>query len=220
MANDNILLTVRGTPIAADLEATRVLHNETAGSPQGIAAARSLGDLSHMVYMPVADRGAAPNELLFIDFWETAKGIGDFFANPMVQQQGAKLFASKEPTLWMQARGGFSFDMPAPSQAAGRYVGMIRVPVTTPEAAVATFAAVGARNLRDARRRGQMSHQILFKLAAPNEPAELLGLDLWSSLDGLGEHYRADHMKELGSVFAGKPITSVWQQAAGKWSEW
>ena len=36
-----VLLTVRGTTVPKTLEEARVLHNQTAGSPQGIAAAGS-----------------------------------------------------------------------------------------------------------------------------------------------------------------------------------
>ena len=51
---DPVVLTVRGTLVPASLEAARVLHNDTAGSEQGIAAARSLGDLSHKVFAPAS----------------------------------------------------------------------------------------------------------------------------------------------------------------------
>jgi hypothetical protein len=47
------LLTIRGTLAPTSLEAARQVHNQTAGAPDGVAAARSLGDLSHMVYVPV-----------------------------------------------------------------------------------------------------------------------------------------------------------------------
>ena len=46
------LLSIRGTLSAPTLEESRSIHNETAGAPANVAAAQSLGDLSHMVYVP------------------------------------------------------------------------------------------------------------------------------------------------------------------------
>ena len=53
------LLTVDGTPAATDREATAHAHNMAAGSDQGVAAARSFGDLSHAVYVPGRRRAPA-----------------------------------------------------------------------------------------------------------------------------------------------------------------
>ena len=60
-----------------------MLHNDTAGSQAGIAAARALGDLSHKVYAPVVmpQSGAKEGEVLFMDWWQDPKGLMDFFAN-------------------------------------------------------------------------------------------------------------------------------------------
>src|ERR1700722_19335672 len=95
-----VLLTVRGAYIPDTLEAMRVLHNSTAGSEQGIAAARSLGDLSHNVYAPHDKQAASDaNEILFLDWWDSPKGIRDFFSNEQVQQQGARLFSSRDASV-------------------------------------------------------------------------------------------------------------------------
>src|SRR5882757_6404920 len=86
-----VLLTVRGKTIPKSLEEMRVLHNQTAGSPPGIAAARSLGDLSHKAFAPCLrspQSGAEAGELLFLDVWLHPKGIMDFFSNEQVIQQG------------------------------------------------------------------------------------------------------------------------------------
>jgi hypothetical protein len=50
----SVLLTVRGQVVPPTQAAVRELHNHQAGSDEGIAAARALGDLSHKVYTPVA----------------------------------------------------------------------------------------------------------------------------------------------------------------------
>ena len=41
------LLAIRGTLAPKTLEDARKTHNETAGAPANVAAARGLGDLSH-----------------------------------------------------------------------------------------------------------------------------------------------------------------------------
>jgi hypothetical protein len=221
-----VLLTVRGTYIPDSLEAMRVLHNSTAGSEQGMAAARSLGDLSHNVYAPSLSSkhaGAKSGELLFIDWWDSPKGIMDFFSNPQVQQQGGKLFSKRDATLWMPARGSSSYHLYVPKAHPERYVGIVRGTVKSPEHALGVFAAVDTKAQRDARRRGLISHELFIKLNAPGEspPSELLGLDLWSDFAGMTEHY-ADptHMLVLGDAFTAQPQASVWEQASGHWSEW
>jgi hypothetical protein len=127
-ANDSLVfLTVRGTLVPRGLEAACKVHNETAGSPDGIAAARALGDLSHKVYAPVPGiPGASQGELLFFDWWKTAEGIGTFFSDPRVHGMASQLFSQREGTVWMPARGAFGFDLPAPASRPDRYVGMVR----------------------------------------------------------------------------------------------
>jgi hypothetical protein len=220
-----VLLVVRGTPLPKTLEEMRVVHNDTAGSPPGIAAARALGDLSHMVYAPLAagkQTTTSSNELLFMDVWVTPKGIMDFFANEQVVQQGTKLFSSRDATVWMPATGSYSYHLPAPRGKSDRYVGIVRGPISSPEAAIDVFRAADIGGQQDARRRGLLSHQIFIKLNAPGDaPLELLGVDVWSDLAGMNEHYGdAKHMGALKDAFSGQPQTSRWEQAPGQWSEW
>jgi hypothetical protein len=222
-----VLLTVRGKPLPKTLEEMRVTHNATAGSPPGIAAARALGDLSHMVYAPLSaeTRSSVPesNELLFLDVWVHPKGIMDFFSNENVVQQGTKLFASREATIWMPAEGSYSYSLPAVRGKPDRYVGIVRGAVASPEAAVDVFRAADVAGQQDARRRGILSHHIFIKLPAPGDaqPLELLGVDVWNDLSGMNEHYGdAKHMAPLGKAFSGVPQTSRWEQAPGQWSEW
>ena len=220
----NVFLTVRGQTKAETIDAARIAHNDTAGSPQGIAAARSFGDLSHKVYVPVTGgrSSAKPGEILFHDLWEAPEGLMQFFAVPEVQAQGAKLFHAKDPTVWMPARGAYTFHMPAPARKNERLVGMIRGKIASPEKAIDVFRAATAKNVRDARRRGQISHELYIKMNAPgdNSPLELLGVDVWFDGDGMREHYSGMEMSALAPVFTGPPDASIWQQAPGDWSEW
>jgi hypothetical protein len=223
---DYVLLTVRGTLAPKTLEETRVLHNETAGSAPGMAAARALSDMSHTVFAPVMGlgdlSGAKQNELMFIDYWEDPQGLMKFFGDPRVGEQGSKLFTSKDPTVWMPAVGAYSFDFPATNAAKSRYLGVFRSQVKSPEKTVEVWRKLIQSRVRDARRRGQLSHHLFFRLPAPGEslPPEVVGLDLWSSLDGLKEHYSdRSAYGAMNDILAGAPQASVWEQPAG-FNEW
>jgi hypothetical protein len=219
-----VLLTVRGTLAPKTLADARTLHNATAGSPEGIAGARALSDLSHTVYGPAEAAGglsgAKPGELLFLDHWADPAGLQQFFSNKDVQASAGRMFSARDGSVWMAARGAYRFQVPATAANPARFVGMVRGPVGSAEKAVAAFAALVTKNLRVARVRGQLSHDLYVRLGAPGEPVEILGLDTWSTLEGLGEHY-ADpaSMTGLGDVFTGAPAASVWEQATG-FSEW
>ncbi len=214
-----VTLTVRGTSVRTG-DAMRVLHNETAGSPQGIAAARSLGDLSHKVFAPLGG-DAKPDELLFLDVWVDPAGIQKFFAHPDVAAQGAQLFKHKDPTVWMPARGSYSYSLPAARDKHERYVGIVRGPIASPEQAIEIFRAIDRGAVADARKRGLLSHELFIKLGPPGAPLELLGIDVWCDRAGMDAHYDdPTHMQGLGKAFTGEPSASTWQQAPGMWSEW
>jgi hypothetical protein len=217
-----VLLTVRGTLVPKSLEAACTLHNETAGSAPGIAAARALGDLSHKVYSPVEGaKGAEPGELLFLDVWTSAEGIAKFFSNAHVQEQGSRLFSKRDAAVWTMPSGAFGFNLPAPRGKNDVYLGVVRGPAASREKAIEVFRNVLAPKLMDARRRGQLVHQIFFKAPMPGDtgPIELLGLDVWCDAAGMQEHYR--ELSGYEKAFSGMPQTSVWEQArGGAWSEW
>lgn len=219
-----VFLTVRGKHRARDLEGARKLHNEIAGTPQSIAAARALSDLTHNVFVPLEDAPTSPpsNELLFLDVWEDPKGIMDFFASKDVQKGGEALFSSRDATVWMPARGAFGFDLPAPSRRADRLIGMVRGPIGSPEKAIEVFRKETQKRVHEARKLGQMSHQLYVKIAPPGDrgPLELLGIDVWFDAKGMGEHYQALDMGALAPAFTGAPDATVWTAAPGEWAEW
>jgi hypothetical protein len=219
-----VALTVRGTLIPKNLEAARVLHNETAGSQPGIAAARALSDLSHKVYAPCLkskQSQAKAGEILFLDNWGSFKGLMEFFANVHVQEQAGKMFSQRDGSVWMAARGAFSYHLPAPMAKPARYVGIVRGPIAQPEKTIEIFRGVDEKAQRDARRRGLLSHELFVKVAQPGEPLEILGIDHWCDFDGMSEHYADQtHMSALGGAFSGRPDPTVWEQAPGEWNEW
>ena len=216
------LWTVRGqvtTPTAAH---ARELHNATAGSPDGIAAARALGDLSHNVYTTAGD-GAAADELLFIDYWNSPTGLAQFFADPQVQAGGAQLFTEQEGVLWAPTTGFGNYHLATANGAAVTGVGLLRVGVSSIESAAPAFNAYAATTINTARRYGQVAHTTWSRLPNPGEtiPPEVIGVDLWSDLEQMNAYYQLGlGFEHLGPVFTGQPQTSVWRAAEGQWTEW
>jgi hypothetical protein len=215
------LLTVRGKvrPAVAD---TRELHNQTAGSSDGIAAARALGDLSHNVFT-TAGNGADPDELLFIDFWNSPTGLGQFFATEQVQAGAAALFTQFEGILWGPTTEFGNFHLLPPAGATVAGVGMLRATVSSLEAAAPAFNAYGAATINTARRYGQLAHSTWSRLPNPGETIapEVLGVDLWSNLEQMAAFYELGlGFDKLGPGLADQPRTSVWRAAEGEWAEW
>jgi hypothetical protein len=221
-----VVLIIRGTLVPKSNEEARALHNQTAGSEPGIAAPRASGDLIHKVYASASMGTMAPGkpgELLFVDVWADARGLMEFFANPDVQAQAARLFSARDASVWMPARASSSYHLPAPAGRNDRFVGMLRAPIASPHQALEVFRAVDTKAQRDARRRGLMSHELFIKVDPPGQtsPPELLGIDVWHDFQGMTEHYSDEaHMSGLRGAFAGAPDASVWAQAPGLWSEW
>jgi hypothetical protein len=214
--SETVLLTIRGKHRAPSVEAARELHNGTAGLPESIAASRALGDLSHKVYVPAKE---GDDELLILDVWRDPAGIQAFFSDHNVQAGGARLFSERDPVVWMPAAGSLSFHLPAPIGKGERFVGILRARVKSPQEAIAAFRESVVKGLSDARRLGQIGHEIFIRLGSPSDPAELLGVDLWFDAAGMMEYYQK-HMGGLAGAFAGAPATSVWKQPVGHWIEW
>jgi len=215
------LLTVRGTTATPSLDAARATHNATAGAPQSAAGARSLGDLSHNVFAPISPE--LSGQLLFIDFWNSLSGLGNFFANPHVQEAAGQLFSKRDGIVWSRLDGFGDLHLLVPSGRSSAAVGLIQVSVTSLEAAAAAFTAYASATINTARSYGIVSHSTWARVPNPGEPAtsEVIGLDLWMDADRMNEYYDLslgfDH---LGPVFAGAPDTSVWRSAPGEWVEW
>jgi len=222
LSQPSVLLSVRGKTIPTDRDAARNLHNQTAGSPEGIAGARALGDLSHSVFTPLPGTpGTEENELLFLDVWKDASGIGTFFSNEQVQQGAAMLFSEREAVIWMPAEGAFGFELTAPMSLKGRYLGIARGAIDDPQQTIDVLRKVHEPGLSDVRRLGQLSHQLYIRVPMPGESAQLeaIGVDMWADAAGMGEHYAA--LTGFEAAFSGDVHTSVWEQGpGGTWTEW
>jgi hypothetical protein len=215
-----LLLTVRGKPIPSSVEASRELHNATAGAPQSVAGARALGDLSHNVYVPL---GADQDELLFLDYWNSPTGLGQFFADPQVQAAAGQLFAERDGVVWAAAEGYGSWSLPVPFGRAAAGVGLLRVAVSSIEGAAAGFSAYSAATVSTARSHGLVSHSTWTRVPAPGESpvAEVIGVDMWSDAEKMNAYYALGiGFEHLGPNFAGQPTSSTWRTAPGEWAEW
>jgi hypothetical protein len=215
-----LMLTVRGRTTQSSVEDSRRMHNATAGAPPSVAAAQSLGDLSHNVYV---SRGEGSGEVLFIDFWNSQSGLGGFFSNPQVQASADQLFASRDAAVWAPAPefGEVALTVPAGRSVVG--VGLLRATATSLEKAASAFSAYLAATVNLARRHGLVAHRVLTRVPNPGEQPslEFIGVDLWMDLAEMDRYYELGAGYDLlGPAMAGQPDTSIWESAPGNWTEW
>jgi hypothetical protein len=124
--------------------------------------------------------------------------------------------------VWTSANDFRSFVIPTPAHKTDRYVGLVRGTVRSRDAAKAAFDKI-AETINAARKEGQVSHEIFFRLPEPGQPAslDLLGVDVWMDAEGMGRFYSdPKHLAPLKDVFSGAPAMSTWKQPAGNWIEW
>lgn len=215
------LLTVRGRTTAASVDEARKIHNDTAGAPPSVAAARSLGDLSHNVFTGYGDGNR--DELLFLDFWNSLSGLGQFFGDPQVQAAAGLLFATRDNPVWAPAPSFGSFHLAMPSGSAATGLGIIRAKVTSFGDAADAFRAYADATINVSRRHGIVSHNLYVKVDAPGAPAEpeVIGVDVWLDADAMAAYYEMSlGFEHLGPAFAGAPDSTVWHAAPGGWTEW
>jgi len=222
-ANIVYQLSIHGKLAPKTLEAARTLHNQTAGDPQNVAAARALGDLSHMVYVPADHAGPEAGEFLILDLWNSMDGLNQFFANPQVQHQGGLIFAERDPVVWTPAEGFTSYNLPTPAGQNDRYVGVVRGLVRSRAEARTLHNTLVSKAINKARARSNFSHQAYFRLTPPGVPEslEFFAVDVWWNLEGMGKHYEdPEFMSAFMEMFAAPPIATVWVHPGGEWVEW
>jgi hypothetical protein len=218
------LLAIRGTLKAPTLEAARKIHNETAGNPANVAAAKSLGDLSHMVYVPMGQpTNGGAGEFLILDVWNNLEGLNQFFANHQVQEQAGMIFESRDPVVWTPAKGFFNYHLPAPYGKNDRIVASVRGMLPSLETGERVHNEIVGSQVNAARMAGDMSHDAYLRLTPPGTPesCEFFAVDVWMSGEGMQKYYdNPEFLTGFSKLFAGQPTTSVWQQPAGDWVEW
>jgi len=216
------LLAIRGTLAPKTLASARSIHNETAGAPANVAAARSLGDLSHMVFTPIEQNGSA-GEFLILDQWNNLEGLNQFFANKQVQEQAGQIFSDRDPVVWAAAEGFTAYHFPAPYGKNERFVGIVRGMVESRSKAQSVHNAVVGQTVNRARINGNMSHEAFFRLTPPgtSESLEFFAVDVWMDGEGMNRHYNDPaFMGGFQELFTGQPSASVWTHPAGEWVEW
>ncbi len=217
------LLTIRGTLATPTLEDARTLHNQTAGAPESVAAARALTDLSHMVYVPVEVATAGAGEILFLDRWTNLDGLNQFFANPDVQEQAGGLFSAREPLVWEPAADFVSYHLPTPANEGEQIIAVVRGTVRSRADAQASHNAIVAALAHQARLLGSVSHDAYFRVAAPDAPEamEFLAVDVWMNVAGMQEHYSNPELVDaFQDLFDAPPAVSTWTDPAAEWIEW
>jgi hypothetical protein len=213
------LLVIRGSLIPPTVEEARKTHNMTAGNPDGVAAAQSLGDLTHSVYVPLGKGTGVASELLIMDQWNSLPGLDRFFSNPDVQKGGGMIFASRDRGIFEPAAGFPSVHLPWTAPKKDRFVGLARGPVRSKESAQKIIDNMFVHQVNRARRLGLLSREYYFKMGA--DQPELLGVDVWHCEKGMIELYSSpEEMNLLTDLFTAPPATSVWQRPAGEWVEW
>lgn len=216
-------LTIRGTLAPKTLESARTIHNETAGAPPSVAAAKSLGDLSHMVYVPFPPDGQAAGEFLILDLWNNLGGLNQFFANHEVQEQAGRIFSSRDPVVWAPAAGFASYHFPAPYGKNERIVAVVRGMVKSRSQAQTTHNAIVAKFINKARGHGDISHDAFFRLSPAGTPEslEFLAIDVWMDGKGMGQYLQdPDFLSSVQDLFAGPPSATTWIHPSGEWVEW
>jgi len=221
------LLAIRGTLSPKTLEEARKVHNMTAGNPDGVAAAKSLGDVSHMVYVPVQHNGHAQangaGEFLIMDLWTSIDGLNTFFADKQVQEGGAMIFTERDPIVWTAAPGFTSYQIPAPFGMNDRFITTARGTVKSVDEARELHNAAVAKTIRKARQAGNLSHDSYFRLAAPGSPESLewLGVDVWMRPDDMMSLYEdPEFLEGFNHMFTSEATTGVWVHPKGDWTEW
>ena len=216
------LLTVRGSLAADTREAGRLAHNQVAGSDEGVAMARSFGDLSHAVFVPVDEPSAGAGELLIIDYWNSVDGLMQFFSNEQVQSGGKFVFkADRDNVVWANTPGLPNVSLAAPTGLNERYVGLVRGPVASRDGAEKLLTEATRKALNGNRAKGLMSRQWYFRADQPGKDA---GGDRRRCLvrrqGHAGSLRRPAEMAPLANLFTARPATSVWKKPAGQWVEW
>ena len=217
------LLAIRGMLAPATLEAARKVHNSTAGAPENIAAVRSLGDLSHMVYVPMEKPASGAGEFLILDIWTSPDGINQFFSNPTVQEQAGQIFSQRDPVVWRAADGFTGYHFPAPFGKNDRFVTTARGMLKSMDESCAFHNSYIAKTIGKARQAGNLSHEAYVRLAAPGAPEalEFLGVDVWMSADAMMQYYDdPEFLAGFDHMFAGEVVTGSWSHPQGDWVEW
>ena len=218
------LLTNRGTPADKTLEAARKTHNQAFAASEALA--RSLGDLSHTVYVPAHHAGTTTNEILILDVWNSVDGLNRFLAHlrteGQAKGQASPLFSQRDAVIWSSAEGFHNYHFQAPYGKNDRILALVRGAVPSRAEAQAIHNDFMEKNVSKARAAGTLSHEAYFAFTPPGkaESLELLALDVWMDASGMAAYYQdAEEQGGFQRLFAEAPSVSTWISPAGEWAE-
>jgi hypothetical protein len=217
------LLSIRGTLSSPTLEAARKIHNSTAGAPANVAAAQSLGDVSHMVHVPMDKPDKGAGEFLILDIWNSMDGLNKFFANPTVQEQAGQIFTQRDPVVWAAAEGFVSYHIPAPFGKNDRYITTARGTVKSVDEARKLHNDSTIKTLSKARKAGNLSHEAYLRMADPGSPEalEFFAVDVWTGPEDMMSFYDdPEFLAGFDHIFTAEANTAVWLHPKGDWVEW
>jgi hypothetical protein len=176
-----------------------------------------------MVYVPLERPASGAGEFLILDLWNSVQGLGQFFANPQVQEGAGLIFTQRDPVVWAPSESLLHYYLPVPHGVSERYVAVVRGTVVSTTAAETTHNEVFARNINRARLAGNVSHEAYFRAAEPGTPEarEFFAVDVWSNLEGMGNYYAEPAFnKAFDGFFTAEADMSAWVHPAGEWIEW
>jgi hypothetical protein len=176
-----------------------------------------------MVYIPADRPQSEAGEFLILDLWNSMNGLNQFFANPQVQEQGGRIFRSRDPVVWAPAEGFNTYHYPAPSNKTERMVAIVRGMVSSRIEARKRHNAIIAKQVNKSRMAGNMSHETYFKLPPPGTPEtlEFFAVDVWMSASGMNSFYQdPEFQRSFHELFTAPPTTSTWSHPTGEWVEW
>ncbi len=217
------LLTIRGSLAPATVADAEALHNKTAGDPASVAAAKSLGDLSHMIYLSMQNAASGAGEVLFLDQWNSVEGLNTFFANPTVQEQGGQIFTQRDAAVWAPAEGYYNYHLATPYGNDTRIVALVRGTVASRQDAMTLHNQIVASQINTARAVGDIAHDAYFMVTPPGTPdsLEFLAVDVWTSAEGMMKYYGDPGFQAAAAkLFTAPPAVSTWNQTTGGWVEW
>ncbi len=217
------LLSIQGKLSPKSLEAARTIHNETAGAPANVAAAKELSDLSHSVYVPIGHNGRDAGDFLILDQWNKLEGLNNFFGNVHVQEQAGLIFSARDPVVWKPAADFNSYHFPPTYGMNQRRVGIVRGTVASRQTALKLHNDLTAKMVNRARAAGNLSHEAFFRLTQPGQPEslEFFAVDVWMDEASMNNHYQdPDFMSGFSTMFTARPDSSIWVHPAGDWVEW
>jgi len=217
--SSKFLFTNFGTVRPSSAEETRLTHNATIGDPASVAAVQALGDLSHLVHVPL---GEWTGELVLIDQWTSAEGIQQFLANPKIREHGQQLFSISRPGVWRLGEGFVQYTINTPARQTNRFLALLHGPVTSLDAAQRAYNQVFRQRIGEARKLGLVTHELFIRIG-PGTPdsVEILGIDSWFKLDGPRQLYADPQFQAaFTGVFTRPPQTWVLHRPEGDWIEW